>query len=341
MDVSSFANFSRDELIARARSLGVDRAELMTRVELADEIVRRTEHDPVERQRARGWLGAARDLVASVVESGFSLPDAAAMIRGAKLNLDLKTPEPVATVTLAEIYAAQGHMERALGMLEEVLVLEPEHEAARRSLKRLQQEAGLSATSAPGFPPAQSGDGSRLDPTSESSEWDSESLSLEADAPLEPESSGSAADGPVQLAAEREPQEPSQDPTPLPGPTLVILRSNHIEPLVCWELGACSEESALQIVCVALSRGAGAVERSELVFSVTEPRGSAVLESLASDAVIRAAIGSGDGSEFCPSVVASELWANSGELEVTYRPSRIDWAPPSDAERALVREFIP
>jgi len=122
--------------------MGVDRPELMTRVELTDEITRRAESDPIEQKRARGWLGVARDLVASVVESGLNLPDAAAVIRGERAELELRPPEPVATVTLAEIYAAQGHVDRALAMLEEVIASEPEHEAAGRLRERLLADRG-------------------------------------------------------------------------------------------------------------------------------------------------------------------------------------------------------
>ncbi|MGC4092471.1 MAG: hypothetical protein QM756_32260 [Polyangiaceae bacterium] len=137
MDPAHFDKMSRDELVAKARSLGVERAELMTRVELGDEIVRRTQSDPAAQQRARGWLGVARDLVASVVGTGLSLPDAAALIRGERGVLDLKGPSPVATVTLAEIYATQGHSERALSMLDEVLAGEPDHVAALALRERL------------------------------------------------------------------------------------------------------------------------------------------------------------------------------------------------------------
>src|SRR5687768_983034 len=102
----------------------------MTRVELRDEIVRRAEPDPLEQRRARGWLGVARDMVASVVESGLNLPDAAALIRG-RGEFDGHGPPAVATVTLAQIYAAQGHHARALSVLDEVLAKEPDHVAAR------------------------------------------------------------------------------------------------------------------------------------------------------------------------------------------------------------------
>src|SRR3954462_3694412 len=129
---------NREQLVLKARVLGVERAELMTRVELRDEIVRRSEPDLAQQKRARGFLGVARDLVASVVEAGLNLPDAAAIIRGdGARESHWKGPPPVATVTLAEIYAAQGHLERALRMLDEVLAKEPDHDAARALRDRL------------------------------------------------------------------------------------------------------------------------------------------------------------------------------------------------------------
>ncbi|HMJ16689.1 MAG TPA: hypothetical protein VK524_34980, partial [Polyangiaceae bacterium] len=96
----------REELIAYARRFGIDRAELLTRVELKDEIIRVSETDESERRRLRGWLGVARDLLASVVEQGLHLPDAAAVIRGATPSEPpANSQRAVATVTLAEIYA--------------------------------------------------------------------------------------------------------------------------------------------------------------------------------------------------------------------------------------------
>ena len=137
-DLHVLDGMSRDELIARARELGAKRAELMTRVELRDEIVRLTEEDPVVRRRSRGWLGVARDLVASVVDSGLNLPGAAAAIRGgAAARPDWQGPAPVATLTLAEIYVAQGHPERARAVLDEVLRNEPDHAAALALRERL------------------------------------------------------------------------------------------------------------------------------------------------------------------------------------------------------------
>jgi hypothetical protein len=135
----------REELIAYARRFGIDRPELLTRVELKDEILRVSESDDAERKRLRGWLGVARDLLASVVDKGLHLPDAAAVIRGASPSEPpVHSQRAVATVTLAEIYAGQGHVQRALRMLDEVIEKEPEHEAARQLRDRLTAKADTS-----------------------------------------------------------------------------------------------------------------------------------------------------------------------------------------------------
>ena len=143
-DPAELDTLSREDLILRARARGVERPEQMTRVELRDEIVRRSEPDLERQRRSRGWLGVARDLLASVVESGLNLPDAASAIRGdGKGENEFQGPPPVATVTLAEIYAAQGHYEQALRMLDEVIEREPEHAAARTLRERIAEERDL------------------------------------------------------------------------------------------------------------------------------------------------------------------------------------------------------
>ncbi len=139
VDVGRLQALSRDELIARARAAGVGNPEAMTRPELVDEIVRRTEQDAGRRRAARGWFGVARDLLASMVEQGLHLPDAAALIRG-DANFSVRMRQPLSTVTLAEIYAAQGHLGRALRMLDEVLALEPDHHVARSLRERIAVE---------------------------------------------------------------------------------------------------------------------------------------------------------------------------------------------------------
>jgi hypothetical protein len=137
VDPASLDSLSRDELIQRARSIGAQRPEVLTRVELKDEIIRLSEDDENARRQARGWLGVARDLVAGVVEQRLSLPDAAAFIRKRVPMTAVVLGPPVATVTLAEIYASQGHLRRALKMLDEVLENEPEHLAAQELRDRL------------------------------------------------------------------------------------------------------------------------------------------------------------------------------------------------------------
>ncbi|HEU5077558.1 MAG TPA: Rho termination factor N-terminal domain-containing protein, partial [Polyangiaceae bacterium] len=114
-DLRRLDEMPRAELIALANQYGIERPERMTRVELKDELVRVSITDAALRERSRGWLGVARDLVASVVEAGLHMPDAAKVIRGDVQRIDASPRRPpVATVTLAEIYAAQGHTRRAL-----------------------------------------------------------------------------------------------------------------------------------------------------------------------------------------------------------------------------------
>jgi hypothetical protein len=141
MDRAALEEMVREELVVEARRVGVKRPEVMTRVELVDEVLRLGTPNPVERKQVRGWLGVARDLLASAVEVGLNLPDAAAMIRG-EVRFEPLRPEqpPVATVTLAEIYGAQGHFDRAIGMLDEVLDREADHDIARRLRNRLNTE---------------------------------------------------------------------------------------------------------------------------------------------------------------------------------------------------------
>jgi hypothetical protein len=60
-------------------------------------------------------------------------------------------PPPLPTVTLAEIYAAQGHLERAISTLDEVLAKEPGHTEAEKLRERFQ--AQLRKTKPSSIPP--------------------------------------------------------------------------------------------------------------------------------------------------------------------------------------------
>src|SRR5690606_12976133 len=143
LDIDRLDELTRAELIQLGQQHGIERPERMTRVELKDELIRVSITDAARRERSRGRLGVARDLVASVVEAGLHRPDAAKVIRGDLQRIDSAPRRPpVATVTLAEIYATQGHTGRALRMLEQVLQKEPDHEVARLLKEQLERQAG-------------------------------------------------------------------------------------------------------------------------------------------------------------------------------------------------------
>jgi hypothetical protein len=143
MTRAELERLDRDALVARAEIAGVTRARILTRPELVDELLLRTTDDPAATRKARGLFGVARDLLARVVERGLNLPDAAHRIRtlGGARPLRRRAPAALPTLTLAEIYAAQGHRERAIETLEGVLSREPDHAAAGALLAQLRDEA--------------------------------------------------------------------------------------------------------------------------------------------------------------------------------------------------------
>lgn len=142
MDRTELERLDRERLVTRAQAAGIKRARLLTRPELIDELLRR---DPVvdesQLKKSRGFFGVARDLLSRVVERGLHLPDAADRLRAALGSPLPQVPRPepqaVPTVTLAEIYAAQGHKARAIETLQRVLESEPDHAAARTLLETL------------------------------------------------------------------------------------------------------------------------------------------------------------------------------------------------------------
>jgi hypothetical protein len=147
LDRAELERLDRETLIARAEALGVSRANILTRPELVDELLVRSanaEKDDPRVTRARGFFGRARDLLARVIERGLHLPDAADRLRRvAAPEVPRRTAQAaVPTVTLAEIYAAQGHKGRAVETLKRVLEHEPEHAAARALVKQLEGEGG-------------------------------------------------------------------------------------------------------------------------------------------------------------------------------------------------------
>jgi hypothetical protein len=142
MNRADLEALDRDTLVAKAESAGVLRPAVLTRPELVDELLVRTAKDAKapEVKRARGFFGIARDLLARVIERGLNLPEAADLVRSepAPARPARNTSSVIPTVTLAEIYATQGHKARAEETLRKVLEAEPDHDAARLLLDRLQ-----------------------------------------------------------------------------------------------------------------------------------------------------------------------------------------------------------
>lgn len=148
VDRGELEDLDRESLVVRAQAAGIRRARILTRPELIDELLRLDPNaDAAQLKKSRGFFGRARDLVARVVERGLHLPDAAERIRTMALGtmppstVPRTEPQAMPTVTLAEIYAAQGHQQRAVETLRRVLEREPDHGAARTLLARLEDEA--------------------------------------------------------------------------------------------------------------------------------------------------------------------------------------------------------
>ena len=300
-DLELLDGLSRDELIARARSLGAQRPEVMTRVELRDEIVRRSETDPVAQRRSRGWLGVARDLVASVVDSGLNLPGAAAAIRGApRPDREWHGPSPVATVTLAEIYLAQGHRERALGVIDEVLRAEPDHAAAIALRRRL---AGTG--DAPRAP-------ERVARVEEAAEAE---LDADGSAP-----SGAQAGVAEPSAPDEAPPVALVPPEPRPGVSACALAVGDSAMLARFELAAELEAAILRVATfVPTPAGPERSETDEPIDGAASV-GAISLPAPAPGAVVRAAIGAGSGDEFRPVVVAWVYDARGPSHALSFAP---------------------
>jgi hypothetical protein len=287
IDPQALDSLSRDALIAQARELGVRRPELMTRVELKDEIVRLSESDASRRRLARGWLGVARDLIASLVEQGLNMPDAAALIRGEAFLAQNRVELPVATVTLAEIYAAQGHVTRALGMVEEVLEKEPDHQVASALRARLVEQFADRPSSLPPEPAAL--------------------------APEPPAAVPSVAPEPTQAP----PGEPHRDDA-VDGVVTIARAPGAV--YVYWECAEATLRRAKKrdpsgcavVVLVALRPSWDGAQREERELGAEPARGGALVDGLAEGAVVRAAIGWRSPSGFVPFAVGSSLLAGDG-----------------------------
>ena len=342
-DLHVLDGMSRDELITRARSLGAKRPELMTRVELRDEIVRLTEEDPVVRRRSRGWLGVARDLVASVVDSGLNLPGAAAAIRGGpQAKPEYQGPAPVATLTLAEIYVAQGHLDRARAVLDEVLRSEPDHAAALALQRRLAGDRSPSrrivdvtesvgpvddvAAEAVAWSP---GEAPTIEaepvvaspPVVEFSLVAEPSPAAEPSLVAEPSSVAPPVPGPAPRVAEAEPHDDGLSPAC----ALAITKSALA---VRYELESVLDGVTLRVLSFMPRREGPERQEIDVPVDVVETSGGLSLPPPAPGAVVRAVLGVGSNGSFKPLVVAWVYDANGSGLSLAF-------APPGKEPRAL------
>jgi hypothetical protein len=358
-DRGALEGLGRQELISEARRHGVRRPEVMTRVELVDEVLRLGTPNPVERKRVRGWLGVARDLVADIVEQGLNLPDAAALIRGDVRFEPLKPVQrPVATVTLAEIYGAQGHFQRALTMLHEVLEKEPEHEAARKLRDRLERErsagAGARAPAAPAAavfpeepepltprrlskqPPAMSAvindDTEPLTPRRLSKqppplaavvhEGDAEPLTPRRLSKQPPPLAAVIDDDPEPLTPRRLSKRPPPAPELAPADDAVVLvRPGPSNAVVYYEVRSDRVNGNPLVMHVVEWRPTPhGAERVEHEFVVSGTRGTVAVSDLAPESVVRAAIGFKRFGRLKPFAVAVEAAFAPTGLTVVWAP---------------------
>lgn len=168
----SLSDIPRHELVAAALELGVERPEQLTPEQLREKI-RAASAGAARETPALGKVSlfsVARNLIASVVERGLNLPDAARVIRDTVRPSPRQRP-PLPTVTLAQIYLAQGYTDKAIVTLTQVLEREPNNYTAAELYQRLTKsrqesvsESGVSTASvavehssiAPGVAPSSS-----------------------------------------------------------------------------------------------------------------------------------------------------------------------------------------
>ncbi len=164
----SLSEIPRHELIAAALELGVERPEQLSPEQLRDKIRAASagSSDADLASSRVSLFSVARSLIASVVERGLNLPDAARVIRETVRSSPRHRP-PLPTVTLAQIYLAQGYIDRAIQTLAQVIEREPSNYTAAELYQRLTRpgdettesgEAPVSktlehATNAPGLAP--------------------------------------------------------------------------------------------------------------------------------------------------------------------------------------------
>ena len=352
---------SKDDLVARAEALGIDGARKFTRAELVDEIVRALgggdrglfgrARDLLREVVERGLTRAQEPARASRpgrsgIDTQASLVGAAPADRGPSVSGSSSDgsvgegstaeapsersepatapvgPEaPVPTVTLAEIYLAQGHTARAIAMLREVVRLDAGDAVARALLDRLEPRTGRAPAHPADRVEPEGVEASTLDPYA--------AIGLEPEAFVEP----------VEPPAPVVP--PMLDDRPLPArygvDECVAMAVDPTTVYAYWELRRATVERARRV----LARAGGDEPRSVLRVLVVEPDlagprsstrdfsiddvefGEWFVRDLPSGSIVRVAVGVAAGARFLP-------LAHTHDVE----------APPSEPSAAIVQEVV-
>jgi hypothetical protein len=341
MDRTELERLDREGLVLRAQAAGIRRARVLTRPELIDELLRLDPAiDETQLKRTRGFFGRARDLLSRVVERGLHLPDAADRFRGTLGDPLPQVPRPepqaVPTVTLAEIYAAQGHKKRAVDTLKRVLEAEPEHGTARALIEKLE---AVDYVSPPQPLPPEGEEPERLEDPEEAPGGDEEageeSIAASEVAPVEGavsvvEPKGAAV--PVEVA----PDTPwADEPATLPRESRRTLKERaRLQPecvaipiaegasYVWWTLPHAARQSlppgAFVVRAVVFEpTWDGPVQRTRDVRSDVDAA-ELVIGDLPAGAIVRVAIGVVDGDTFTPT-------AHSPALETSASRDLVRW----------------
>ncbi len=316
----------RHELIATALQLGISRPESMTETELTHCIQQVSEGRGGELPHTRGWMAVARNLVASVVEQGLNMPSAARVLRDGVRSVPPQPHRPpLPTLTLARIYLAQGHTERAIATLKQVLGLNPGNARAAEMLAELEAqsrpESGVEQVTERGVADEQSSEAPSVQPQglqAEASRAADEDQPTEASGAPEPASasaSGSSVlDQPDDRARSSEPPPSSRSPqsaqldlnwiagaavasaatVATEADWVVVVRSGP-DVVVYWELGARGQRALergdlLRIRTLSCSPSPRGAEVQEEQHVIAEPSGCVTL-SRGPEVVVRAALG--------------------------------------------------
>lgn len=341
MNRAELEALDRETLIALAESKGVKQVRVLTRPEIVDELLLVSEADAATKQKVRGLFGRARDLLARVVERGLHLHDAAERIRTLGAPPD-RAPAPAAlpTVTLAEIYAAQGHRGRAIEILDEVLSREPDHAAAHALVAQLRDDSYPVAP--PRLPPEKddADAGAAAAPPAGENAVVENAVGKKATAPYTNALAGAGVAAPA-VAIATGPAEPTHmlDDSPLPlrydVDECVAISVDPTTLYVYWEI------RALTLDYVRATRPGGAVALRLVVIvptwdgprsntrdhDVHETLGDFFVRDLPAGCVVRAAIGYRVGDVFVPIAHSAALETPPGSPSLLVADALVRWTP--------------